>query len=300
VNDILDWGIKVILWVQQARPVLDLPARAITFCGEELFFLLFLPLIYWCLDRRNGAWLTVTFLVSAYINALAKTLAGQPRPADYSDSVWAFSDVGGSGGFPSGHTQHSVVVWGFLAARWRKAWVWGVAIAAMLLIPLSRIYLGVHFPHDLAGGYLIGGLLLLASLYVGPYLIRWIAARDLIVQLCIIAAGALALALVFPTEDGITGGASLLGAGLGLVLERRWVRFEVSGVLWKRVLRFVLGAVGLFAAWAGLRILFAGLEPAGVYRFVRYTALTGWAALGAPWAFVRLGLATARSVEPQP
>ena len=35
MNDILDWGIKVILWVQQARPVLDLPARAITFCGSS-------------------------------------------------------------------------------------------------------------------------------------------------------------------------------------------------------------------------------------------------------------------------
>ena len=116
MQQLMDWGIALILWLQQFHPTLDLPFRALTFVGDELFFLLFLPLIYWCLDRRTGARVTLLFLISAYVNALAKVFASQPRPAQYDARVWAYSDVGGSGGFPSGHTQNTLTVWGYLAA----------------------------------------------------------------------------------------------------------------------------------------------------------------------------------------
>ncbi|MBC8446155.1 MAG: hypothetical protein H8D78_00245, partial [Chloroflexi bacterium] len=51
MESILDWGINVILWFQQFSPTLDLPFKVLTFMGEEEFFLLLLPLVYWCLDR---------------------------------------------------------------------------------------------------------------------------------------------------------------------------------------------------------------------------------------------------------
>ena len=51
-------------------------------------------------------------------------------------------------------------MWGFIAAYWKRPWYAGLAAALMIGIPVSRIYLGVHFPTDLLGGYLIGALLL--------------------------------------------------------------------------------------------------------------------------------------------
>jgi len=65
MQPLLDWGIELILWLQQFRPALDLPFRALTFISDELSFLLFLPLVYWCLDRRTGERVTLLFLVSA-------------------------------------------------------------------------------------------------------------------------------------------------------------------------------------------------------------------------------------------
>jgi hypothetical protein len=94
-----------------------------------------------------------------------------------------------------------------------------------------------------------------------------------------------------PSEDSVTQGATLMSMGIGFILERCWVRFGLSPTWWKRLVAFLLGIVVVVVLWGGLRIAFSGLEPALVFRFVRY-GLTGlWASLGAPWAFVRLRLA---------
>lgn len=72
MSSLLDWGIQVILWLQHFSPTLDLPFKAISFTGEEEFYLLVLPLIYWCLNRHLGARLSVLTLFSSYISGLAE------------------------------------------------------------------------------------------------------------------------------------------------------------------------------------------------------------------------------------
>ncbi len=295
MQQLMDWGIALILWLQQFRPALDLPFRAFTFAGDELFFLLFLPLVYWCLDRRTGARVTLLFLISAYVNAVAKEFFDQPRPAQYSTQVWAYSDVGGSGGLPSGHTQNTLAVWGYLAAKIRRTWMWIVAGVLVVCVPLSRLYLGVHFPHDLFGGYVIGALLLFAYLRWGERVEQWLARQSLGVQLALVAVVSIPLMLIFPTEDGVTGGATLLGMGIGFVAQARWIGFEVDGTWQKRALRYALGAVVMIGLWAGLRAAFSALEPALLFRFIRYTLMGLWGGAGAPWVFVRLGLAPGRT-----
>ncbi len=291
MQPLMDWGIALILWLQRFRPTLDIPFRAITFMGDELFFLLFLPFVYWCLDRRTGARVTLLFLVSAYVNAVAKEFFDQPRPVQYDTRVWAYSDVGGTGGLPSGHTQNTLAVWGYLAAKVRRAWMWIVAGILIVCVPLSRLYLGVHFPHDLLGGYIIGAVLLFVYLRWGERVEPWLAGLSLGAQLALVAAFSIPLMLLFPSEDGVTGGATLLGMGVGFVAQARWIGFETDGVLWRRAARYALGAAVMIGLWAGLRAAFAALEPALLFRFIRYTLMGFWGGAGAPWVFVRLGLA---------
>ncbi|MFK7982609.1 MAG: phosphatase PAP2 family protein [Saprospiraceae bacterium] len=69
-------------------------------------------------------------------------------------------------GFPSGHSSIAIAFWGALAFLFRKRWVIGLSIALMLLIPLSRIYLGVHFLADVLGGITLGGIILAAFYWV--------------------------------------------------------------------------------------------------------------------------------------
>ena len=109
----LDWGVKVVLCLQKFSPSLDQFFKAITFMGDEAFFLLLIPLIYWCIDRRIGIRLTILFLFCVYANSVAKVLVAQPRPFEYDTRVKQLVEAGG-GGLPSLHTQGAVVVWGYL------------------------------------------------------------------------------------------------------------------------------------------------------------------------------------------
>jgi membrane-associated phospholipid phosphatase len=289
---ILDWGIEVVLWFQQFSPVLDLAFKSLTFFGNLEFYLIFMPLVYWCFDRRMGARLLVLFLVSAYINSAAKVLADQPRPYQYDPRVKPLVHAGG-GGLPSGHTQGAVVVWGYLASRVRHRTMWLIAAFLMIGIPASRMYLGVHFPTDLAGGYILGAFLLVLYLKLEPKAEAWLVQQGIIWQLAAAIALPILLVLINPKSSlyPLTACGLLLGFAPGLVLERRWIKFCAEGSILKRSLRFMVGLVVLLGVWLGLRIAFAGLEPVAVFRVVRYALVGLWGSLGAPWIFVRLRLA---------
>lgn len=291
MESILEWGVEVVLWLQQSSPALDLPFKSLTFLGNLEFFLIFMPLVYWCVNRRIGARLLVLFLISAYVNAVAKVIAGQPRPFQYDSRVRALVHAGG-GGLPSGHTQSAVVVWGYLASQFKHRWVWIVAGFLMIGIPLSRLYLGVHFPTDLFGGYLLGALLLVLYLHLAIHVEAWLVQKGAIWQIAAAVLLPIVLILINPKESpyALSACGVLLGFGSGIILERRWIRFRAGGSLLKKFLRYAAGMLVLFAIWMGLRSGFAGLEPAGVFRVARYTLVGLWAGLGAPWLFVRLKL----------
>jgi len=96
-------------------------------------------------------------------------------------------------------------------------------------------------------------------------------------------------------ESVVTAVASLLGFGIGMVLESSRVRFRADGPIWQRVARFLLGIVVAVGIWAGLRAIFPA-EPLALalpLRFVRYLLLLLWVSYFAPWVFVRLHLASA-------
>lgn len=290
MDSLLQWGVDVIGWMQQARPALDGFFKAMTFLGSEEAYLLLVPLIYWSIDRVTGMRATVLLLISALVNAGAKAAFDQPRPVEFDPTVHALVDET-SPGLPSGHTQNTVAVFGYLAARARRRWFWALAVALMVLVPLSRIYLGVHFPTDVAAGYLIGGVLLWLFLRYWKRLERWFCRKAFAAQVAAVVALPVAAVFIWPTDDIATGAGTLLGMAVGFLIERRWVRFETAGSIAVRASRFVVGIVVLVAVWAEFRSVFAGLEPALVWRTLRYGLVGLWGAAGAPWVFVKLGLA---------
>ena len=93
----------------------------------------------------------------------------------------------------------------------------------------------------------------------------------------------------------VTAVASLLGAGIGLVLEPSRVRFLVAGPIWQRAVRYLLGMAVAVAIWAGLGQVFPDdpLWLALPLRLLRYALLTLWVTYYAPWVFVKIRLAKA-------
>lgn len=109
---------------------------------------------------RRGALLVVVTLAGAgLLNALLKFSFARVRPASFFDYP-----LPGSPSFPSGHALYAASVFGGLAvlltARVRslllRIAIWLVAISLILLVGVSRVYLGVHYPSDVLAGYAIG------------------------------------------------------------------------------------------------------------------------------------------------
>ena len=289
---LLQWGIDLIVAIQQIHgPALDSIFRAITFMGEEEFYLLFFPLLFWCVGVGLGARLGVFFLLSTYLNTDLRDLFQQPRPFDLDPSVQLSSAEGY--GLPSGHSQSAIVVWGTIAAWARKTWFWMVAIALMVLIGFSRIYLGVHFPTDVLAGWTIGVVLLGIYLLVQPGIERKLAELSLGVQMALSLAVPVVLLLIHPVKDTTTTMAVLAGMGVGLALMHRYVPFSARGPWWQRAVRFLIGGAVVLALYLGLKMVFPGEESALylVFRFLRFWLIGLWVSFGAPWLFRLLHLA---------
>ncbi|MBW1643010.1 MAG: phosphatase PAP2 family protein [Deltaproteobacteria bacterium] len=240
----------------------------------------------------------ILFLFSVYVNAFAKLVAKQPRPFEYNSQVQKIVEAGG-GGFPSGHTQGAVVVWGYLASVFKKSWLWILAGLLMILIPMSRVYLGAHFPTDLLGGYIIGALLLILYIKYAPRLEDWITKKGFVFQLGCAVILPLILIIIIPGSDklGITAAATLMGMSAGFALERKFVGFEASGVWWQRSVRYLIGIVVLIGLRVVLSLAFKDLNPEPVFRTIRYGLLGLWGTFGAPWIFVKIKLAPKGSAK---
>jgi undecaprenyl-diphosphatase len=124
----------------------------VVFCVALLLYLRWRRAALLVLVAVAGAIPLDTILKVAFHRARPDPFFGTPLPASYS--------------FPSGHALFSVCVFGVLAAvttarvrqSWVRAVVWSFAAALVLLIGLSRIYLGVHYPSDVVAGYLAAAI----------------------------------------------------------------------------------------------------------------------------------------------
>ena len=326
--NLYDWGLQFILSWQRGGDWLSVPMNGFTFTGNIEFYLLLLPILYWNVDRRLGVRLGTFLLLSIVINNLFKMILHSPRPywVDTHIQLWAAPEL--SFGLPSGHAQNAVVMWGLLAFYGRRAWGWVVALLLALLTGLSRIYLGVHFPTDVLAGWLLGLLVLWGGIRweapIACWLQRYRPAGRLVllftISLLLTVSGllvsrlvqmrwsmpsewlaaALAVAAVAPApfslHDIVTATGALWGLSAGALLCTLWADFSTPASLKAKLLRFVIGAIGVLLLWQGLDKVFALLadeeSPLGyLLRYLRYSAVGVWVGVLAPMLFLRLNLA---------
>ena len=110
--------------------------------------------------RRGALLVVITLLGAALLDGGLKLMFGRARPAAFFEdypSPASFS-------FPSGHALFATAFFGGTAALLRarlrhpglRLAVWFAAVVCILLIGFSRIYLGVHYPTDVAAGFAAG------------------------------------------------------------------------------------------------------------------------------------------------
>jgi membrane-associated phospholipid phosphatase len=317
MQTVLDIGVQIVVALQGLGEWLTAPMKFFSFLGSEDFFMLVLPVLYWCVDSLLGIRVAIVLLLSTNLNATLKLAFHDPRPYWYSPSVQGLVTEP-SFGFPSNHGQNAILLWSILASALRKWWGWLVAALLIFLIGISRIYLGVHFPHDTLLGWLIGGLILwLTFRFWDPITARvkklgtgWQILAAFLVSLIAILlplipyvwlkvtnwqppqswAGYASQA--FSLQGVMSSAGTIFGLLVGLIWLAHRGRFQIKGAWWKLVLRFLLGIAGVLALRYGLKIIFPEGETVLAYflRYLRYALIGLWVAAGAPWVFIRLKL----------
>ena len=315
---VLDFGVRLIVMLQGLGSWLETTMKFFSFLGTEDFFMMVLPVIYWCIDSTLGLQVAVILMLSTSVNCALKLAFHGTRPYWYSPTVKGLASET-SFGVPSNHTQSAAVIWGIIAARLRKWWAWLVAVLLVLLIGLSRLYLGVHFPHDVLAGLLVGGILLWLVLRFWEPVTAWAKEQGIgrRITLSFLASLVLILLPLIPfiwlkatnwqppqtwaayatqalsLQDTFSFAGTFFGLMAGLAWFARQGGFRTKGPLGQLVLRFLLGVVGVLIIRYGLKFIFPDGETVLAYffRYVRYTLIGFWVTGGAPWAFIRLKLA---------
>ena len=154
-------GISVTYWEETME--------IMSFFGEVLpmvtLALALFGLLLWK-KQIAACFVTIMAVLSLGINPVLKMLVDRPRPTEELLDVWRYE---GGSSFPSGHAFVAVILLGLLyylvplVVPWQRAVtvVRLSLIIALALIGISRVYLGAHWPSDVIGGYIVGGLVLL-------------------------------------------------------------------------------------------------------------------------------------------
>lgn len=233
-----------------ATPFLDNLMFYVTQLGSTKFYLIAVPVIYWCINRRSGYYIGMSVLAGGVVTDIAKGMVNALRPFQVDPAIHVsedFLDSAIGSGMPSGHAFNSMAFWSASSARFRRAWFWTLSACLVFLVGLTRVYAGVHFPLQVLWGWLGG-----AATSLAVFLILTLAERRLkggLSSLAIIISGAslLAYALI-PSlsrggEDYIGLVGIIGGMSLGYRIHLRSVRTEADGPFMSQLIKLAVGFI---------------------------------------------------------
>ena len=285
------------------QPVLTAFFSVITYLGDETCFMALAMLLFWCVNKRQGYYLFAVGFAGIAASQMMKLYFRVPRPwvldPDFTIVESARAGAGGYS-FPSGHTQNIVGTLGVIAVSNRQKWVRWLCLAGVILVPFSRMYLGVHTPLDVGVGFALSAVLVAAL---------WFVFRDdahFARGATWVLLGLLALAVVyllfvlrypFPADidpenyaEGVKNAWVMLGVVVGLLVSRfvdeKKLRFNVAAPLLGQVCKLVLGMALLVAIRVELKApLLALFHDSVAADAVRYCCMVLFAGCVWPLTF---------------
>ncbi len=144
--------------------VMDQIMIAITHLGDAgmIWIILTALLLFIPTTRKVGIVLMAALIFDLVLcNFIVKPFIARTRPYDINTAIQLLIGRQEDYSFPSGHTAAGIAcVVGLYLTRHliRQRWLWKMALALSVLIAFSRMYLYVHFPTDIIGGVIVGGV----------------------------------------------------------------------------------------------------------------------------------------------
>ena len=285
------------------NPVLDLLFSIVTLFGEETVFMAVGMIVFWCVNKHKGYYLLSVGFVGTVINQFLKITFRVPRPwvKDPNFTIVESAREAASGySFPSGHTQTSVGLFGGLALKFRNRAIKIASIALCVLVPLSRMYLGVHTPADVGVSIVIALLLIFA---LAPLFEKAEKSPKVMYAILFSLTGIMLAYLLFMTYwsfpeevfhvdnvhnliSAVKNAYTLTGCMLGFLVvytvDLKWLKFDTKAVWWAQLIKIAGGLVLVLAVKELLRAPLAAILPENTWaRMIRYflmvvTAGTLW------------------------
>lgn len=266
-------------------PALNEIMLIVTHLGAEIAFLVLAMILVWCVDKRTGYYVMAVGFLGTITNQFMKLWFRIPRPWVYDESFTIVEQAreGASGySFPSGHTQSAVGTFGALAYTTKRKVIRVVSVVIAILVPISRMYLGVHTPLDVS----VAAAIALALVFVlKPVVLgknKWVFPCFLGIMV-VVACAYLCFVELYPfpadtdphnLESGLKNAYTLLGAILGLImvyiLDETWLHFPTKAVWWAQVLKVTIGLALVLVVKTCLRIPCNAIFGVMVGRSVRY------------------------------
>lgn len=247
-----------------ASPALDIIFEAITMLGEDIFIVLVATFIYWCFNKEMGYWMCWCLSFGNLFVESAKGVFKVERPIGV-DGIRTLREQTAPGySFPSGHTHASANFFTSIARAVNRKRFWTLAAVVPAIVGLSRLYLGVHWPMDVIGGYIIGILI--------P-LILWLVYRKFAKYkpILFLISTAVYIPFFFICGESLSFWKSFgfaLGVAVGAFIETKFIRFEIDDVpAKKKAFRYVGGIILVLIVYLGMKAI---LPAAPVYSLLRY------------------------------
>lgn len=267
--------IEILLILQQFREAAGVYFNSfltlITNFAVDYYIVLPAMIIFWVVDKKKGVRVLLTWGTALCMNALLKSVFCVYRPWIKSDKLNPLPEAmaGATGySFPSGHSSSAGGMYSGLIMAYRKHKALCIfAVSMILLTMFSRIYVGVHTPQDVLVGALIG---VVAAVIIdrvmnyidanpnGDRLVVVMATIGVIALLCFIylkkypmdyVNGELLVDPKKMTVNGFIDPGRFYGIILGWFIERRFVRFEIGGSTYQKVITCLVGAVLYIFFW---------------------------------------------------
>ncbi len=292
--------LDILLFFQRiANPVLDVLMNAVSMTGEIIIPLFIILFIYWCMDKKRGFAVTLSMLTALITTQIVKAIVRYPRPFMVYPELISGGRLETATGysFPSGHSTGASSFYGSLAVVFRSWVLRAIAVILIIMVPVSRMYLGVHWPMDVLAGTIIG---LFSAFFLAPMFLRMQESRESFLSftmiygaICFISAAisaflldmALIEALAF--SDFSSNMAIAAGVLLGANIEKKRIDFTSEGTIGKKAARYIVGLISSIAVVAILMML---PLPHYTEKLIAFFALGFWVTFCYPAIAVRAGL----------
>lgn len=288
-------------WLENIRmPVLNEIMLGITYLGDEIAFLVIALILFWCVDKRRGYYILSVGFIGTMANQFMKLWFRIPRPWVLDSTLNPMEQaLEGAGGFsfPSGHTQSSVGTFGGIAYTAKNKVVKIVGLIIAVLVPFSRMYVGVHTPLDVGVAAVMAVVLIFL---VKPFVTSSNGKLFpvLMAIMTVLAVGYLCFVELYPfpadidperLASGVRNAYTMMGCLIGLlvvyIVDEKWLHFPVKSVWWAQIIKVVVGLLLVLAIKSGAKEILNTLFGEYIGRGVRYFLMVIMAGIVWPLSF---------------